>query len=81
MCVRVWFFLFLLLFRLRMYSAKRRKKKNHPRQGHPSFHSGQVLKEESSIMDKVMMLLHSTNARLVVLSGALNYLFIIGLLP
>lgn len=32
-------------------------------------------------MDKVMMLLHGTNAPLVVLSGALNYLFIIGPLP
>lgn len=79
MCTCVVLFVSFVI-QIKNVLSQKKKKKNHPRQGHPSFHSGQVLKEESSIMDKVMMLLHSTNARLVVLSGALNYLFIIGLL-
>lgn len=80
MCVHVWVFFVSFVIQIKNVLSQK-KKKNHPRQGHPSFDSGQVLKEESSIMDKVMTLLHSTNAPLVVLSGALNYLFIIGLLP
>lgn len=79
MCTCVVLFVSFVIQIKNVLSQK--KKKKITQGGHPSFHSGQVLKEESSIMDKVMMLLHSTNARLVVLSGALNYLFIIGLLP